>query len=206
MVGRTVTHTDLIESIALILSDEKAYDLPAYGLEFGEESEAFNSKRIYITKRLKGKDQLFLIDVAKRIAKDYQSNELSRLLNILSPSGFFEITQITRRNIMDYLYSGSIHGEIELIDFLSRIWNVDRMPAVDTRFHNARGDIIQHMYNNDDWDFEYLFETYLDIFNLPDESFILFVEQSVHPQVRKNHQAEYVDIINKHLVNDGMKD
>lgn len=209
MGGRTVTHTDLIESIALVLSGEKAYNLPdvclKYGLEFGEDSEAFNSKRIYITKRLKGKDQLFLIDVAKRIAKDYQSNELTRLLNILSPSGFFDITQITRRNIMDFLYSGSVHGEVELIDFLSRIWNIDRMPAVDTRFQNARGDIIKHMYNNDDWDFEYLFETYLDIFNLPDESFILFIEQSVHPQVRKNNQAEYIDKINKHLVNDGMK-
>lgn len=158
-----------------------------------------------MTKRLKGKDQLFLIDVAKRVAKDYQSRDLSRLLNILSPSGFFEITQITRRNILDYLYTERVHGDIELIDFVSRIWTIDKMPAVDSRFQNARGDIIQHMYNNDDWDFEYLYETYLDIFNLHDESFILFLEQTVHPQVRKRDQERCVDGINKYLTNDGYK-
>lgn len=205
-----IKHNDVIDSIALVLSNEKAYDLPAvcvkYGLEYGEESEAFQSKRIYVTKRLKSRDQVFLIDMAKRIAKDYQSKELSKLLNILSPSGFFKITQITRRNILDYLYTaGSIQGELDLIEFLNRTWNLDNMPPVNSRYPNATRDIIQHMYANDDWDTEYLYEKYLDIFNLQDELFIHFIEQTVHPQVRKKHQSEYVDNINKHLVNDGFK-
>ncbi|MCU6796808.1 hypothetical protein OB236_32250 [Paenibacillus sp. WQ 127069] len=52
---------------------------------------------------------------------------------------------------------------------------------------NAIRDIIQHMYANDDRDSEYLYEKYLDIFNLQDELFIHFIEQTVHPQVRKKN-------------------
>ncbi|QGQ97552.1 hypothetical protein EHS13_23010 [Paenibacillus psychroresistens] len=205
-----IKHQDIIDQISLVLSGEKSYDLPVvcvkYGLDNGDDSEAFKSKRMYITRRLKGKDQVVLIDIAKRIAKDYQSKELSKLLNILSPSGFFQITQITRNNIFSYLYSaGNIQGDLDLIDFLNRSWNLDTMPPIDSRYPNATRDIIQHMYANDDWNDEYLYEKYLDIFNLPDELFIHFIEQLVHPQVRKKNQEDYVNEINKHLMFDGYK-
>ena len=38
-------------------------------------------------------------------------------------------------------------------------------------------DIRQHMDNNNDWTFEYLFCTYLDLLHVGDDDFIYFLEQ-----------------------------
>lgn len=202
---------ELIDAIACVLAEEKAYDLPSvclrYGLENGEESEAFSSKRVYVQRRLKSKDQLFLIDLAKRLIKDYGmcASTLSKLVYRISPVGLYSISEVTRRNIMNGLYSrGNISGECEFIDFLNRIWNLENMPSTDSRFANASGDIWQHMINNSDWDETYLFEDYLELLTATDEIFIHFLEQVVHPIVRQElQQMEYIEFMNYHLDKDG---
>lgn len=202
---------ELIDAITIILIDEKAYDLPnvclRYGLEGGDESEAFSSKRVYVQRRLKSKDQLFLLDLAKRMINDYGSSAdtLSKIVHRLSPSGLYSISELTRRNIMGELYSrGNIEGKLELTDFLNRIWNLDNMPSTDSRFHNALGDIRQHMINNSDWDEAYLYENYLNLLTSTDEIFIQFLEQIVHPLVRQHSEVKgYIEFINNHLMKDG---
>lgn len=201
----------LIDAIACVLADEKAYDLPSvcvrYGLENGEESEAFSSKRVYVQRRLKSKDQLFLIDLAQRIIQDYNlhTSALAKLLHKTASTGLYSISEITRRNLMDELYSrGDIPGKSELLDFLNRIWSLEDMPSTDSRFHNASGDIWQHMINNSDWDEPYLFEEYLGLLTATDEIFIHFLEQTVHPIVRhESKQMEYIAFIDSHLIKDG---
>ncbi|KIL39579.1 hypothetical protein SD70_19450 [Gordoniibacillus kamchatkensis] len=204
---------ELIDAITLVLTEEKSYDLPTvctrYGLESGDESEAFKSRRVYVQRRLKGKDQLFLLDLAKRVINDYGSkaNTLAKLVLRLSPTGVFTISEITRRNIMDELYArNNIPGKYDLVEFLNRIWDLDSMPSTDSRFKTASGDIWQHMINNYDWDEIYLYEKYLELLTATDEVFIKFLEQVVHPLVRQQaEQNEYIEFINKHLVNDGYK-
>lgn len=207
------TINELIDAITIVLTEEKAYDLPKvcnkYGLESGDESEAFQSRRVYVQRRLKGKDQLFLVDLAKRIIKDYGShaNTLSKLVFRLNPTGIFSISEITRRNIMDELYiRKNIIGKYDLIEFLNRVWNLDSMPSTDSRFNTASGDIWQHMINNDDWDEVYLYEKYLELLTETDEMFIKFLEQVVHPLVRhESEQNEYIEFINRYLIKDGYK-
>ncbi|MGC2878318.1 hypothetical protein [Bacillus subtilis] len=202
---------ELIDAITYILIDEKAYDLPnvclRYGLEEGDESEAFSSKRVYVQKRLKSKEQLFLLDLAKRMINDYGSsaNKLSNILHRMDPTGLYTISELTRKNIMNYLYSkNNVEGSLDLIDFLKRIWNLEDMPSTDTRFHNAAGDIWQHMINNSDWDEAYLYENYLELLTATDEIFIQSLEQVVHPLVRQHSETkEYIEYINNHLIKDG---
>ncbi|MGG1880698.1 hypothetical protein ABDI30_24490 [Paenibacillus cisolokensis] len=204
---------ELIDGIVQVLLEEKAYDIPTvctkYGLESGDETEAFSSKRVYVQKRLKGKDQLFLMDLASRIINDYGSraNSLSKLVIRLNPTGLYTISELTRRNIMDELHvRNNIAGKYDLIEFLNRIWDLDSMPSKDSRFENATGDIWQHMINNDDFDEVYLYEKYLELMTATDEVFIKFLEQVVHPLVRhQDEQDEYIQFINKHLANDGYK-
>lgn len=206
-----VNINELVDAITYILTNEKAYDLPnvclRYGLDYGDEAEAFRSKRVYVQRRLKGKDQLFLLDLAKRVINDYGSsaNELSKIIQKISPNGLFSISELTRKNIMEELYAkGNIEGKLELIDFLTRIWNLENMPSTDSRFHNALGDIQQHMINNLDWDEVYLYEQYLELFTTTDEVFSQFLELIVHPIVRNPSEVkEYIDLINFHLLNDG---
>jgi very-short-patch-repair endonuclease len=204
---------ELIDAITLVLSEEKSYDLPTvctrYGLESGDESEAFKSRRVYVQRRLKGKDQLFLLDLAKRIINDYGSkaNVLAKLVLRLDSTGLFKISEITRRNIMNELYARkNISGNYDLIKFLNRVWDLDNMPSTDYRFITAAEDIWQHMINNSDWDDVFLYEEYLEILTATDEVFFRFLEQVVHPLVRPQPElGEYIEAINKHLVNDGYK-
>jgi len=114
------------------------------------------------------------------------------------------ITELTRRNIIEALLGKNIYGRLELFEFLSRTWNLSEMRSTDSRFANAAGDISQHMVNNNDWDEDYLFFTCLDILQLPDQRFLHFLEQVIHPIVRDSEtQAEYAEIINSYLVHDG---
>ncbi|GEN89786.1 hypothetical protein [Oceanobacillus sojae] len=202
---------DLIDAITKILADEKAYDLPniclKYGLDNGDESEAFESKRVYVQRRLKIKDQTFLLDLAHKVLNDYGSTakELSKVLHRLAPNGLFSISEITRRNIMNELYTrGNIEGKLEITDFLNRIWSLENMSSTDFRFNNAQEEISQHMINNLDWDEPYLYEVYLDVLTATDETIIQFLELIIHPIVRDPIEAkEYLEVINSHLVKDG---
>lgn len=63
-----------------------------------------------------------------------------------------KISQITRGNILDELilqnlsWSGNLNEE----EFLSRLYNLDKMPSHDARYQTARRDILQHRVNNYD--------------------------------------------------------
>ncbi|MDR4927233.1 hypothetical protein [Peribacillus simplex] len=203
---------ELIDAITSVLTDEKAYNLPnvcvSYGLENGEESEASMSKRIYVQQRLKGKDRLFLLDLAKRIIKDYGSKatNLSKTLYRMEQTGLYSISEVTRRFILEGLYGmGNIEGGMELIDFLNRIWDLEKMPSTDSRFSSASEDIYQHMINNNDWEEDFLYEKYLGLQTAPDEIFIHFLEQVVHPIVRQQSQMEYIEFLNQYLVKDSFQ-
>ncbi|MEO7838124.1 MAG: hypothetical protein ABIU06_02130 [Anaerolineales bacterium] len=121
----------------------------------------------------------------------------------------FVISPLTRRNIFDEILvlGQNLHkwffGRFDLVAFLQRIFPLDEMPSTDDRFPTAAGDIWQHMINNDDWDYDYLFN-YLGITTGNDEQFLRFLEEIVHPLVRMpNEQEEFVEIINNHLMRDG---
>lgn len=203
----------IIEEIAHVLSEEKSYDLPSvcerYGLDDGDKDEAFRSKRVYVQKRLKGKDQLFLLDLSKRIIEDYgeEAKSLSKLIYNVSPNGIFSLSEITRKNILNELYlKQDLWGKYDVVAFLKRIWNLDSMPSTDFRFVTATEDIWQHMISNNDYDEKYLLEDYLELLIISDEVFINFLEQLVHPIVREQpEQQEYIDLLNQHLINDGFK-
>ncbi|MBG9813634.1 hypothetical protein ABD68_19250 [Bacillus endophyticus] len=204
---------DLIREIVTVLSQEKAYNLPnicgGYGLEYGSKTEAQNNKRIYIEERLKGKDQLFLLDLSKRIISDYKlgAKGLSKLVLSLGPQGVYSISEITRKNVLNEIYRDfNFTGKMDIVTFCKRIWDLDNMPSTDSRFENASGDIWQHMINNDDFEINYLFEEYLELLTADDKLFINFLEELVHPLVREtNEQLEWVNLLNQYLKNDGYK-
>lgn len=62
---------ELIDAIISILIEESIEDLPniclRYGLDIGDTLEASKNKNIYIKKRLESKNQLFLLDLARRL-------------------------------------------------------------------------------------------------------------------------------------------
>lgn len=203
---------ELISAIAdLIASEEKSYTVPSicvkYGLDGGEESEAFNSKRSYVTKRLSSKTNDTILEIAEQLLHDYNSPSYAKVVEKFFKKSIFKITVVTRRKIIDELIvKDDIEGSLELTDFLNRIWELEKMTSTDNRFNTAYGDIYQHMVNNNDWDYTYLFINYLNLLYISDDQFFNFIEQVVHPIVRsKDSQLEYVQTINKYLSSDGFE-
>ena len=95
------------------------------------------------------------------------------------------ISELTRRNIIDYLLirKYSFYGRLNLIEFLKRIWDLSSMPSTDRRFKDAGGDINQHMINNCDWDCDYLLCKYLNLLECEEGTFLKFIETCLHPVV-----------------------
>lgn len=130
------------------------------------------------------------------------------------------ITEITKRNILDLFQNGleideffqtrtvtyNYYGRLEEIDFLKRLYDLERMPSFDSRFANAEQDIWQHTVNNDDYPYCWVFED--KRFNLQDgsdEVYLKFLCEVFHPAVRydKGYWKEFLVAINKLLQNDG---
>lgn len=93
----------------------------------------------------------------------------------------------------------------QFLDFLNDIWDLKAMPSTDDRFDNAEKDIIQHMFNNDDWEIDYLFHERLDLLT-NDERFNIFIELIVSPKYREdeNEIFTYVQYIIPHLKTEGL--
>lgn len=92
-----------------------------------------------------------------------------------------------RVNILDGLRLENVswRGQLDDVEFLSRIYDLEKLPSYDSRFKDAAGDIWQHCINNEDWDANWVFSD--KRFGLLDgtaEDFLRFLCETVHPVVR----------------------
>lgn len=119
------------------------------------------------------------------------------------------ITDLTRRNIFDYLTVERVAwaGRLEETQFIVRVWpNAADLPSYDTRYRDALGDIHQHRVNNYDWDDDWIFgDARFNLTGGPDEQFVRFLAEMVHPVVRSDEDevTKLVTELNRHLRPDG---
>ncbi|WP_234320477.1 protein kinase domain-containing protein [Streptomyces sp. SBT349] len=99
------------------------------------------------------------------------------------------ITDLTRRRIFDVLRLQNTDwaGDLNEVDFLQRLYDLDALPSNDPRFATAEGDIVQHRFNNDDWDNDWVFtDVRFFLSDGPDETFLRFLSEMIHPVVRSD--------------------
>lgn len=116
------------------------------------------------------------------------------------------ITEVTRRAIMDNLSVGRHwSGTMQEDEFLGRIYDLKRMPSSDYRpeYDNAAKDIWKHRVMNSDWSDNWVFtDDRFDLLFGPDEAFLKFLAETVHPVVRPDTEdamamvAEYNQALN----------
>jgi hypothetical protein len=98
------------------------------------------------------------------------------------------ITAITRRNIFDFIQAEGIWyaGRLEEQDFLSRMFDLNKLPSKDNRYDNMSGDLWQHRINNpNDWPDDWVFsDERLSLLNCNDSNFLQFLSEMIHPIVR----------------------
>lgn len=121
-----------------------------------------------------------------------------------------KISEITRRDIVDAIHIESINwsGRMDEPAFLSRLYDLQRLPSTDSRFSNAEGDIWQHRINNYDWESDWVFyDSRFDLQNGDDEIFLRFLCETIHPVVRPDvTEAERIcQLYNQYLKNDGFQ-
>jgi hypothetical protein len=118
------------------------------------------------------------------------------------------ISEATRRNILDGLRLGAVRwsGRLDEPDFLSRLFDLKKLPSHDHRFKDAAGDIFQHRVRNDDGDAYWVFgDTRFDLTWCADEVFVRFLCEMLHPVVRPE-EAEVerlAAMFNEQLSTDG---
>lgn len=110
-----------------------------------------------------------------------------------------KITKITKRDIFDLFNNGikqdeffdvvtytyPYYGRLEEIEFLERMYDLEMMASLDSRFPTAKGDIWQHTINNDDYPTNWVFkDERFKLFDGDDVTFLDFVCEIFHPEVR----------------------
>lgn len=120
------------------------------------------------------------------------------------------ISEETRRRIVRTLRSEGInwHGNLGEVEFLSRIYDLDKLPSHDCRFEDARGDILQHRVRNYDWTDDWIFDDdRFDLLHCSDDEFLRFLCEMIHPAVRLNKQedAKLLELFNEELAREGYK-
>lgn len=121
-----------------------------------------------------------------------------------------KIKVITRRNIADELIVGKLwyHGRLNEPDFLSRLYDLKKLPSKDYRYNNAYDDIYQHMVMNNDWESAWVFtDTRFNLMHCADEEYLIFLSETLHPAVRMDESEilKIQEIYNNHLEADGFE-
>lgn len=108
-----------------------------------------------------------------------------------------KISEITKRDIQDYIVINKIlwAGKLNETEFLSRLYDVQKIPSTDPRFTSFENDIWQHRINNDDWNDYWIFDDdRLNLKSCDDAEYLKFLCEMIHPIVRVD-----VDEINQLL-------
>jgi hypothetical protein len=118
------------------------------------------------------------------------------------------ITDVTKREIIDRLIAGNYDwaGRFIAPDFLSRLYDLNKLPSTDYRYKTAAGDIYQHCVNNNDWQPDWVFyDRRFNLIHAPDDQFLRFLCETVHPAVRSStdEALTLVELYNQQLRADG---
>jgi hypothetical protein len=122
-----------------------------------------------------------------------------------------EITEPTRRSIADELTVRGItpNGGIDELAFFSRIFDLKALPTRDSRrseYPDMGADLWQHRVRNHDWEDGWFWtDDRIALLHAPDELFLQFLAEMVHPVVRPDpaDREALLEIFNRHLAPEG---
>ena len=199
---------NIVESIAAVLSSEKAYKIPVvckkYNLGDGEDYSSPGSKYKYLESILLEKNTDFNINLAKQIIEDYRSDSVGKALNPFFDGKFYKLSELTRKDLLSDLYEiGDINGKLSIDEFLEKCElqyikqteNIFLDYLFGAKSHETEKQInLNELLKNS------------NLHECLDERFFLFLEQIVHPYVRTDVDSKkYISIINGHLKKDNLQ-
>ncbi|WP_162932471.1 abortive infection family protein [Solimonas sp. K1W22B-7] len=131
--------------VAQALYVVKAHSLPAacerYGLEPGEEGEAFQSKNQYVMRRLQKISDEKVFRIAQEVVKDFPNDALQAAIESLGKNGRL-VSDITRHKLAETLNKFSLAGKRDLLELLGKHWPDVRSKASARSFEGTLEDDI----------------------------------------------------------------
>lgn len=202
----------LRNEIAEAISKFSANDVPGLckrlGLREGDRDEAFQSKFKFAERRLLEKSATDLLPIAASLLEEVDSYSLSEALAKIEDHNKVSISELTRRRIMALFDGRQLSTELEHVDFLKRIWPLDRMPSrYADRYpeRNLEEDVFQATVRNDDWDNRELL-TVVGLLSCSQKQFFRFLEEVTSPLIQSQAvQAALAAEINEQLRHDGYR-
>jgi hypothetical protein len=119
------------------------------------------------------------------------------------------ITDVTRRRLVEGLGQMGVFrgGVLDDIEFLSRLYDLDQLPAIDPRQRTAGEDIGRHRLAFHDWDDDWIFDNPRFAFNPEhgDQPLLAFLVEMLHPAVRTDldEVRRLLAFFNEVLMHDG---
>ena len=199
---------NIINSVANVISSEKAYNIPAvcvkYNLGDGSDYSSPASKFKYIARIISAKSMDFIIDLANQVIADYNADEVGKSLNQYYGGKYYKLSVLTRRDLLDNLYRiGYLNGKLSIDEFLDRC-ELEYIKSNDDSFLNFLHGGESHEVEKSNELEDLLKNSNID--ERLDKFFFLFLEQIVHPYVRSNSESgKYLSIINEHLRKDNFQ-
>ncbi|HEX9466260.1 MAG TPA: hypothetical protein VGB82_26985 [Alphaproteobacteria bacterium] len=120
------------------------------------------------------------------------------------------ISEATRRDIFDALRLDNVRweGRLSESDFLTRIFDLSKLPSHDHRTRDMLGDVVLHRQNFDDWGHDWVYDDgRLNLLHGPDDVFLRFLCEMLHPIVRTDDEEvdKLLRLFNDALAADGYR-
>ena len=121
-----------------------------------------------------------------------------------------KISRTIRVNIVQTLKREGVSfgGALADTDFLSRIYDLDRMESNDPRYESALGDIHTHRNSFADWVDDWVFyDRRFNLMGCTDEEFLRFLCETIHRVVRpdERERKNLLELYNKEITEAGYK-
>jgi hypothetical protein len=202
------TTARLRQLVASVISDHKAYNVAGicsrYGLADGTDEEAFRSKFKYVIQRLQSLPPAEVLRVARAVQLEEASAGLDEELAKFDERSGPRITPLTRQRIIAELEFVELSGKLPEIEFLKKLWPIDKMNPPSFGGESSMEDyIFRHRINNDDMTNKDVLET-LGIHECSQKQFFRLLEAMLDPLSREiPEQTDLVTRLNRHLFHDG---
>ena len=199
---------DLRDQIVTVISNYKAYDVPAVakrvGLADGDVQEAMSSKARYVKVRLEEMPAAEVLEVGKALVQEDEDFALLEVVRKIEEIAGSQITGLTRRRLLTVFENRNLASEISDLELVRSLWPIHSMttPKLDGRMPLEEY-LIQHTVRNDDLSGRDVLEE-LNFLTCSRTQVFKLLEAIVHPEATSPElQAETVKAINVHLAGDG---
>jgi hypothetical protein len=193
--------------VADALYSANAHTLPSicerYGLDSGEDSEAFSGKRRYVIKRLIKFSDERVLHIAKEVVKDFPDEKLQIAIEQLDSDGHL-VSDVTRKHLAIAMNGFSIAGDGDLMEMLRKHWpSIDQRMSNEEIFEPLSNDIARHAVFDKDWPNSEVLKQ-AGFHECSQTRLFIFLEDVVHP-VRQvpEAQQQIVESLNPILRRDG---